>query len=480
MIDELDHLDALGVAALVRSGDLSAREVLDATLARIDERNPALNAIVTPLYDAARASINDGLPEGPFTGVPFAFKELVVSVAGTATTHASRLYANATATSESELVQRCRRAGLVIIGKTNSSEFGLQPVTEPQLFGPARNPWNPAFSPGGSSGGAAAAVSSGMLAMAHATDGGGSIRIPASCCGLFGLKPTRARISAGPEGGEGLAGLASQHAVTWSVRDSAALLDTTAGPMPGDPYAPAPPARAYLEDASQDPPRLRIGFSTVAPNGVAIDPECAGAAVKMAKLCEELGHIVEQAEPTFDVAVARASFATIFQANTAVNVGRANGGKLPPRDMVEPLTYAVAERGMAISAADYIRALQAMHRESRRIAAFHANYDLWLTPTLGQLPPRIGVHSSDTDDVDGWLEQLMAFLPFTWIQNITGQPAMSVPGGLSRSGLPVGVHFAGRYGEEGMLFALAGQIERAQPWPRLAMPPVSTMPERRN
>lgn len=472
MTDELDRLDATGVAELIRTGRASAREVLDATLKRIAERNPSLNAIVTPLHDAAVASVEKGLPDGPFSGVPFAFKELVVSVAGAANTQASRLYANTLAINESEIVRRCRQAGLVIVGKTNSSEFGLQPVTEPHLFGPARNPWNPGYSPGGSSGGAAAAVAAGMLPMAHATDGGGSIRIPASCCGVFGLKPTRARITAGPEGGEGLAGLASQHAVTWSVRDSAALLDATAGPMPGDPYWPAPPHRPYLDDALRDPPRLRIGFSTIGPGGVAIDPECVAAAIRMAGLCEELGHIVEQAEPVFDIDIARSSFATVFQANTAVNVGRASGGALPATEvkMIEPLTYALAERGLAISGPDYIRALQAMHRESRRIAEFFANYDLWLTPTLGSLPPKIGAHSSDISDVDTWLERLMAFLPFTWIQNITGQPAMSVPGGMSRDGLPVGVHFAGRYGDEATLFGLAGQIERAKPWPKLAAP----------
>lgn len=464
MTVELDHLDALGIAALVKAGEVSPREVLESTLARIEANNPELNAIVTPLYDDARQAIEAGLPDGPFTGVPYAFKELVVSIRGVPTTSASRLYAGAVASADSELVRRCRQAGLVIVGKTNSSEFGLQPVTEPYLFGPTRNPWNLDFSPGGSSGGAAAAVASGMLPMAHATDGGGSIRIPASCCGLFGLKPTRARITAGPEGGEGLAGLASQHAVTWSVRDSAALLDATAGPMPGDPYAPAPPARPYLDYACEDPPRLRIAFSTTAPNGAPIDPDCVQAVREMARLCEELGHIVEEAAPDFDVTAARSSFATVFQANTMANVGRATGGGLPARHLVEPLTYALAERGLSIPATDYIRALQAMHRESRRVADFFTGYDLWLTPTLGTPPPKIGTYTSDITDVDRWLDLLMGFLPFTWIFNVTGQPAMSLPGAMSRDGLPVGVHFAGRYGEEGTLFGLAGQIERAQPW----------------
>ena len=306
-----------------------------------------------------------------------------------------------------------------------------------------------------------------MLPMAHATDGGGSVRIPASCCGLFGLKPTRGRITAGPEGGEGLAGLACQHAVTWSVRDSAALLDATAGPMPGDPYAAAPPARPWLEDATRDPARLRIAVSTLSPDGKPVDPACAEAAREAAKLCEAMGHIVEEAAPVFDVAAARAAFSAIFQANTMVNVGRANSGRLPAEGMIEPLTRALAERGATVSAPDYIRALQSMHRESRKIAAFFERHDLWLTPTLGQLPPKVGAFDSDLTDVDEWMDRLMGFLPFTWIFNLTGQPAMSVPFAISAEGLPVGVHFAARTGDEASLFALAGQIERARPWRHL-------------
>ena len=464
MIAEIETLDGLAIADLVRRREVSALEVLETTVARIEARNPALNAVVATLYDEARQAIDAGLPDGPFIGVPYAFKELVAAVIGAPMTFASKLYANYRPTAESEIVARSRRAGMVIVGKTNSSEFGLQPVTEPHLFGPTRNPWNTEFSPGGSSGGAAAAVAAGMLPLAHATDGGGSIRIPASCCGLFGLKPTRARITAGPEGGEGLAGLASQHAVTRSVRDSAALLDATAGPMPGDPYFPPPPARSYLKEASRDPGRLRIAFAVSAPNGVAIDPDCIRATREAAKLCEDLGHVVEEASPEYDVAVVEQSFAITFQANTMVNVGRATGGILPAEGEIEPLTRAIAERGLSMPAADYIRALQAMHREVRRIAGFFERYDVWLTPTLATPPPKIGVFDSDITDVNLWMQRLMAFIPFTYLCNITGQPAMSVPFGENGEGLPVGCHFAARYGEEGVLFALAGQIERAKPW----------------
>lgn len=464
MIAEYEKLDALGLAELVRSRAVSALEVAETAIALIEERNPALNAIVARLYDRAREAIAAGLPEGPFTGAPYLFKDLVVSVAGAPTTFGSRLFADNMPAVESELVRRCRQAGLVVLGKTNTSEFGLMPVTEPHLFGPTRNPWNTGHSPGGSSGGSAAAVAAGMLPMAHATDGGGSIRIPASCCGLFGLKPTRARITAGPEGGEGLAGLAAQHAVSWSVRDSAALLDATAGPMPGDPYFPPPPSRSFLDEALHDPPRLRIAYSTSAPNGASVHPDCVAAVEQAALLCEELGHAVEEAAPEFDVEALEQAFRAVFQANTMANIGRATGGKLPAEGEVEPMTRAIAERGMAMRAADYIGSLQTMHRETRRIAKFFTHYDVWLTPTLATPPPRIGQFETSAADVDQWLARLMAFIPFTYLFNVTGQPAMTLPLGTSRDGLPVGCHFAARYAQEGLLFALAGQIERARPW----------------
>lgn len=464
MIGDYRTLDALAIADMVRRGDVSAAEVLETAIAAIEAENGPLNAVVTKLYEQARDAVAEGLPEGPFVGVPYLFKELVVSVRGAPTTFASRLYAANVAGADSEIVTRCRRAGMVVLGKTNSSEYGLQPVTEPHLFGPTHNPWNTAFSPGGSSGGAAAAVATGMVPLAHATDGGGSIRIPASCCGLFGLKPTRARITAGPEGGEGLAGLASQHAVTRTVRDSAALLDATAGPLPGDPYWPQRPGRSYLEAASRDPGRLRIAFSTAAPNGATIHPDCVEATLRMARLCEGLGHHVEEAMPQFDIRRVEQGFAHVFQANVMASIGRATGGTLPEEGAVEPLTMALARRGSEIPAPTYIADLQALHRESRMIARFHETFDLWLTPTLATPPPPVGAFDSDITDVELWLERLTGFIPFTYLANVTGQPAMSVPAGLSAQGLPIGCHFTARYGEEDLLFALAGQIERAAPW----------------
>lgn len=464
MINDYADYDALGLADLVRRRELSAEELLETVLERVAAVNPRLNAIVTPLYDQARAAVKAGLPEGPFTGVPYAFKELVVSVAGAPTTSASRLYARNMPAADSEIVSRCRKAGLAVIGKTNSSEFGLSAATEPALFGPTHNPWDLSLSPGGSSGGSAAAVAAGLLPMAHATDGGGSIRIPAACCGLFGLKPTRARITAGPEGGEGLAGLANQHAVTRTVRDSAALLDVTAGPLPGDPYSASPPARPYLEEVGREPGRLRIAYSTRTLHGAPIDPAIVAATEEAARLCEALGHEVVEAVPEFDFDAMRKGFAAVFAANCMANIARGTGGKLPDDDSIEPLTRAVAERGMVMPAANYIRHLQALHRESRRMAAFFQKHDVWLTPTLATPPPATGYFDINSSDVDNWLEKLLAFTPFTFLFNVTGQPAMSVPLAQSEAGLPIGMHFAARYSDEDLLFRLAGQLERARPW----------------
>lgn len=464
MIADYASYDAVGLAELVRTRQVSASDLLETVLDRIAANNPRLNAIVTPLYDQACEAVASGLPEGPFAGVPYVFKELVVSVKGAPTTSASRLFAGNMPAGDSEIVHRCRQAGLVVIGKSNSSEFGLSAATEPALFGATRNPWDLSLSPGGSSGGSAAAVAAGLLPMAHASDGGGSIRIPAACCGLFGLKPTRGRITAGPDNGEGLAGLASQHAVTWSVRDSAALLDVTAGPLAGDPYFAPAPDGLYLDEAGRDPERLRIGYSTKTFHGVPIDPEIIMATEEAARLCAALGHEVTEALPAFDFDAVCNGFAAVFAANCMANIARATGGRLPPEGAVEPLSRAIAERGRAMPAADYIRHLQALQRESRAIARFFQQYDVWLTPTLAMLPRPTGYFDVNDTDVDRWLEKLLAFTPFAFLANITGQPAMSVPLGESRTGLPIGCHFTARYGEEGLLFQLAGQLERARPW----------------
>jgi Asp-tRNA(Asn)/Glu-tRNA(Gln) amidotransferase A subunit family amidase len=299
---DLERHDGLGLAALVRRGEVKPQEVLDATIARIEARNPALNAIVTRLYDQARAAVAAGLPDGPFTGVPYLLKDLGALYAGAVTSSGSRLFEGHVADHDSEITARLKRAGLVIAGKTNTPEMGLCPSTEPRAFGPTRNPWRLDTSAGGSSGGAAAAVASGMVPMAHATDGGGSIRIPASCCGLFGLKPTRARNPMGPDAGEGWGGASAGHAVTWSVRDSAALLDATSGPDVGDPYWAPPPAGPFLAEVGRDPGRLRIALTVTPWIDSPVDPECAQAARAATRLCASLGHHVEEARPQVDEA----------------------------------------------------------------------------------------------------------------------------------------------------------------------------------
>lgn len=462
-----ETLDALALAERVRSGEMSAAEVLEATIARIEQRDGALNAVVTRLFDEARATVARGLPTGPFMGVPFLVKELVASVAGTATSSSSRLYAHSIASTDSEIVARMRRAGLVIVGKSSSPEFGLSPVTESALFGVTRNPWDPALSPGGSSGGSAAAVAAGMVPMAHATDGGGSIRIPASACGLFGLKPTRARVTAGPEGGEGLSGLACQHAVSRSVRDSAALLDAIAGPMPGDPYSAPPPGGTFLAATRREPAPLRIAFSTRAPNGAPVDAACTAAVHDAARLCAALGHHVEEAAPDYDAHAMSQGFETVFACNTLANVTRASGGAMPAEGLIEPLTRALAERGRAVDARSYILTLQRLQRESRRVALFFERHDVWLTPTLAQTPRPIGWFGIDRPDAETWLRQLEAYVPFTYLFNITGQPAASMPlhwANLNGQEIPIGVQFAARTGEEELLFSLAAQLEQARPW----------------
>jgi len=474
-MNDYDKHDALGLAEMVRRREVTALELLEASMERQARENPQLNAVVTSLHDAARAQIAAGLPDGPFTGVPFLVKELVASVQGAATTFASRLYADNMPGADSEVVARMRRAGLVITGKTNSPEFGLSPATESALYGTTRNPWRLDLTPGGSSGGSAAAVASGMVPMAHATDGGGSIRIPASCCGLFGLKPTRARSTAGPEGGEGLNGLAQQHVVSRSVRDSAALLDAIAGPMPGDPYQAVPPERPYLQEVGRDPGRLRIGFADTAPSGTPLDPACIAAVHDAAHLCEQLGHDVEQASPVYDAAALLRGFEMVFAANAMANIARVTGGALSPPGMVEPLTYALAQRGREITAATYILNLHALHRQSRRIAGFFESYDIWLTPTLAQTPRAIGHFDYRCDDVDEWTRRLAAYLPFTYPFNITGQPAASVPLYWSEEGLPIGCQFAARYGQEGLLLRLCAQLERARPWFDRRAPPTKPL-----
>ena len=464
--DDDERYDGLGLAALVQQREVSAGELLDAAIERVEERNPAINAVVDRFYDRAKAAIAAGLPSGPFTGVPYLLKDYGVYLTGTRTTGGSRLFRDAVADHDSEIVVRLQRAGLVIFGKTNTSELGLSTSVEPELFGPTRNPWQRDHSAGGSSGGAAASVAAGMVPMAHATDGGGSIRIPASCNGLFGLKPTRARTPMGPDLGEGWNGASVGHAVTRSVRDSAALLDATAGPDIGDPYWAPPPRGSFLAEVGADPGRLQIALATRPGTGDAVDPECVAAATAAARLCESLGHQVIEAWPAIEEPARSEAARVIATVHTRVTLearAQALGRELRPDD-VEPQTWAAAEFGRQASASAYAGAIRVLHRAGRVVGRFFTEFDVLITPTMCRPPHKIGVLSSSNRDQRAFVEALLGTIAFTSPFNGTGNPAMSVPLSWSRDGLPIGVQFVAGFGEEATLFRLAAQLEKAQPW----------------
>jgi amidase len=467
MQEVLNALDATAQADLVRRKEIEPVELVDAAIERIERLNPQLNAVVTPMYELAREAAAGALPEGPFTGVPFLLKDLIAEYAGVRFTEGSRFLADFVSTHDQELVTRHKRAGLVIVGKTNAPEFGILPTTEPALFGATRNPWDTDRSTGGSSGGSAAAVASGMVAMAHANDGGGSIRIPASCCGLFGLKPTRGRNPLGPEYGDIMGGLVCEHALTRSVRDSAALLDATSAPDLGAPYLVPPPARPFVQELAGGVGRLRIGFSTSAVTGVPVDPDCVRAVEETVKLCVELGHEVVEVTPSdLDGDMLTAAFIDLWtagQAWTMQHWSRRTNRPLDADDF-EPLTWALYEMGMSRTSADYLSALEVLQRVSRQIAGYFVDLDTWLTPTLAEPPPPLGSFDGPPDNPMFGLLRSAAFVPFTPIVNVTGQPAMSVPLYWNEAGLPIGSHFIGRYGDEATLFRLAAQLEEARPW----------------
>jgi len=472
--DELAFMDATGQAELVRKGEVEPLELVDTAIERIERLNPTLNAVITPMYETARVAATSELPEGPFTGVPFLLKDLVAEYAGVRLTAGSAFLQNFTPGHDSELVARLKRAGLAIIGKTNTPEFGILPTTEPQLFGPCCNPWDTNRTPGGSSGGSAAAVASGMVPMAYANDGAGSIRITASCCGLFGLKPTRARNPLGPEYGEILFFLLTEHALTRSVRDSASLLDATSGPDPGDPLWAPLPRRPFIEEVGASPGKLRIAFSSKAPTNVTIHPDCVDAVQDAARLCGDLGHEVVEAAPTIDGEVLAQNFSFLWSVLPAwtIDYWARRTDQKPSPGQFEGLTWAMYEYGSRQSAANYMNALQALQKVARGVACFFTNYDVWLTPALGEPPVALGSFDSPPERPLQGLSRSASFTPFASISNITGQPAMSVPLYWDDSGLPIGAQFIGRFGDEATLFRLARQLEEARPWDE-RRPPVS-------
>ncbi len=464
--DEFARYDGLGLAELVRRREVAPAEVLEAAVSAVEARNHEINAVVCRLDDQARAAVAAGLPAGPFTGVPYLLKDLGAHYQGAVTSYGGTLFKDFVVDHDSEITRRLKRAGLVIFGKTNTPELGLASSTEPRLFGPTRNPWNLAHSAGGSSGGSAAAVAAGMVPMAHATDGGGSIRIPASACGLFGLKPTRARNPMGPDAGEGWGGASVGHAVTRTVRDSAALLDATSGPDLGDPYWAPPPARPFLEEVGRDPGRLRIAIATSPWNRQPVDPECAEAARAAGRLCERLGHTIEEASPVIDAAALGAATLIVIGGNLRAAMearAAALGRELDPSD-VERITWLRAMDGHTARAADYARAIGVVHRTGRMVAPFFERFDVLLTPTMCRPPHPLGVIDMMTTDPERYGQAVLGTIGFTSLFNSCGSPAMSVPLAWSRAGLPLGVQFAAGFGDEATLFRLGAQLEAAQPW----------------
>lgn len=458
------NFDGLGLAELVRKKEVSAEELLDEAIARTEKIDPQINAVVVRHDDYARKQIKDGLPQGPFTGVPFLLKDLD-ALAGTRTTFGASVYSDNVADHDGTLAQRFLKSGVTIFGKSASPEFGLMPTTETRLHGPTRNPWNLAHSSGGSSGGAGAAVAACILPVAHASDGGGSIRIPASACGVFGLKPTRARNPLGPDRGEGWGGFSCGHVVSISVRDSAAMLDALHGAEPSSPYVAPPPERPFLEEVSRDPGRLRIAFSDRSPYGDAIDPEIASAVRDVAAMLVRLGHHVEERMPQLPVDPATV-MATIVGANTALSVRLAAqrfGREMTGRDF-EHLTLAMAHNADRISGTDYVAAQLGAFQISRALADFFAGCDVYLAPTLCLPPVKIGELDTMANDLSQISPLLRRYMPGTSMFNMSGQPAMSVPLAWNAAGLPLGMMFAARYGDEATLFRLAAQLEQERPW----------------
>jgi amidase len=467
--EELRWLDATAQADLVRRGEVSAEEVVEAAIERIEALDGPINAVIHRTFDAARAAASGGPGTGPFAGVPFLVKDLYAATAGDPLHNGNKAVRDAgyVAPADSELVGRWRGAGFVLVGRTNTPEFGLLPTTEPEAHGATSNPWDPSRSPGGSSGGAAAAVAAGMVPAAHASDGGGSIRIPASACGLVGLKVSRGRTSLAPAGDE--SGLSVQHAVTRSVRDSAAILDATAGPAPGDMAVAPAPARPWREEVGTDPGRLRIGLLATSPAGE-LHPECRAAALGAGRLLESLGHHVEESHPAALDHPQETGRTFLARWSTGARTAIINAGRLAGRELgeddVEPPTWLMASIGDATSGVDLALALAASAAYTRELASWWAGgFDLLVSPVLGEPPWPLGdLVIARGDDPVPMMQRTATLVPFTTHFNISGQPAISLPLHWTPDGLPVGVQLVAAYGREDLLIRVASQLEAAAPW----------------
>jgi amidase len=498
---EYSQFDAIGLAELLKRHEVSPLEVVEAAIERIERLNPLLNAVVLPLYDRARERARQPFPlSGPLGGVPMLLKDLLSPLSGVEFTSGSRFYDGVIADHDAELVGRYERAGLNIVGKTSTPEFGIMPVTEAVLFGPTRNPWDLSRTPGGSSGGAAVAVATGMVPVAHGGDGGGSLRIPGSCCGLFALKPTRGRNPAGPDSSEHWLGLAVEHVLTRSVRDSALVLDMSQGPEITSPYWAPPMERPFLQEIGVPSGRLRIAFTDRPHLPGTVHADCRAALYDTVALCESLGHDVEEASPDIDPEPFARAFFTVICGSVAAGIDLAEQelGRRPARDELEIATWLAGLLGAELTAGDAIAGIQILQSYARKVHRFHEKYDLLLTPTLGSPPLRIGeleptgaealAHRTIANlklgtvlrlkrVIQATVNRVFGFVPFSPLANVTGQPSMSVPLFWNAAGLPVGTMFTARFGAEATLFRLARELEVARPWSERRPPIHADAPE---
>lgn len=475
MLDEFDCRDATDLAARVAAREVSPGELLDRALAAVERLNGRLNAVVLIQEDVARAAIRDGLPRGPFTGVPFLIKDLGCEAVDFPSHNGSRLLKNTKYGKDSTIFQRIRETGVVTFGRTTSPEGGIGAATEAAVYGgPTRNPWDLDRTPGGSSGGSGAAVAAGIVPFAHGSDGGGSVRIPASSCGLFGMKPTRARLPDGPYAGEGWAGMAIDGFLTWSVRDTAATLDACQGADLGAPYWAPPLAQGHMQAISRPPRRLRVMLCETSFTGEAIHPDCARAVRETGELLERLGHVVEPGRPRADVTGMMRAWTDIVACGTALGIRKAlaaKGRELQQGD-VEGVSLGALARAGALSGADYLEAVGKIHAFGREMAAVFdpeagGGCDIILSATLAEPPAKVGRFSHATEDYVHYRmgpEMVFDYSPFCAVFNASGQPAASLPLGVSEAGLPIGVHLAARFGADEELIALCAEIERARPW----------------
>jgi len=456
--------DALGLAELVRTKQISSVELLEVAIALTEKLDPKLNAVPIKHFELARENLKNNTDSGIFNGVPFLLKDLNNYLKGTVTSGGSRVLENISADHTSELVKRTLGSGLNIFGKTNSPELGLTVTTEPVLYGPTRNPWDLDRSSGGSSGGASSAVAAGIIPMAQASDGGGSIRIPASCCGLFGLKPTRARTPLGPVSLEGWGGQSIFHCVSVSVRDSAALLDVTSGPEKGAPYRSAYQEKSFLEQINIEPGNLKIGY--LEDSSISVDEDVKEVMSSTIDLCQKLGHSVESKKINFSSEEISLAMITIISSNVshAVKSQSDQTGREVSNEYFENVTLQMAENGNNFSASDYVNAIKINHRLGQELEKMFDQYDVLLSPVLASPPVKIGTIDMNTNDMKTYVERLTKYSPFTGIFNQSGQPSMSVPLFRTKDNLPVGSMFSAAFGNENLLFSLAGQLEQTQPW----------------